>query len=183
MGKLIYSAIASADGYTEDAAGTFDWAAPSEEVHRFVNDLERRVGTMLYGRRMYETMVWWETQGDDTDVGRDYAATWRAADKVVYSRTLERPSSARTHIERNFDVEAVRAMRDSASKDLTIGGPELAAQAIDAGLVDELQMFVVPVLVGAGKEALPVRTFSPLALADERRFSNGTVYLRYRVDR
>jgi dihydrofolate reductase len=173
----------SLDGFIADENGNFDWAEPDEEVHRFVNDLERRVGTMLYGRRMYETMVWWETQGDDTDVGRDYATTWRASDKVVYSRTLERPSSARTQIERNFEVDAVRAMKDSASKDLTIGGPELAAQAIDAGLVDELQMFVVPVLVGAGKEALPVRTFSPLSLAEERRFSNGTVYLRYRVDR
>jgi dihydrofolate reductase len=171
----------SLDGFIADENGKFDWAEPDEEVHRFVNDLERSVGTMLYGRRMYETMVYWETEGEDTDYARDYAAIWRAADKVVFSRTLERVSSARTRIEREFDNDAVRTMKSSSGPDLTVGGAELAAQAIEAGLVDELQIFVAPVLVGAGSPAFPVRTFSELAITEERRFGNGFVFLRYRV--
>jgi dihydrofolate reductase len=183
VGDLLYSTIMSLDGFIADENGNFEWAAPDEEVHRFVNDLERPVGIYLYGRRMYETMVYWETEGEDTDITRDYATIWRAADKVVYSHTLEKAASARTRIERDFDVDAVRGMKQAAATDISIGGPQLAAQAVDAGLVDELQMFVVPVIVGAGKQALPVRTFSPLSLAEERRFGNGTVFLRYRVER
>ena len=183
MAKLISSSIASLDGYTEDADGTFDWAAPDEEVHAFVNDLERPIGTYLYGRRMYETMVFWETaEGEDEpDVFRDYAEIWRAADKVVFSRTLEEPSSARTRIERELDPEAIRRLKATSASDLTIGGPELAGQAMAAGLVDEIQLFVVPVLVGGGKPALPDHVRTDLELLDERRFAGGVVYLRYRV--
>src|SRR4051794_8049907 len=150
MADLIYTAIASLDGYVEDEQGRFDWAQPDEEVHRFVNDLEREVGTHLYGRRMYETMVYWEGPeaiDGQPPVIRDFAEIWRAADKVVYSRTLESPASARTRIERSFDPEAVRRMKDEAKRDLSIGGPELAAEAIGEGLVDELHLFVTPVVV------------------------------------
>ena len=173
----------SLDGYIADENGNFDWAAPDEEMHRFVNELERSVGTFLYGRRMYETMVYWETGGAEPDFARDFAAIWRAADKVVYSRTLERVSSARTRIERDFDVDAVRAMKASAGRDITVGGPELAGQALKAGLVDELQLLIVPVVVGGGKKALPAGVFRRLALVQERRFTNGAVFLRYGVDR
>jgi dihydrofolate reductase len=181
MAKLIYLTIMSLDGFIADEDGNFDWAAPDEEVHRFVNDLYRTVGTDLYGRRMYETMVYWETGGDDSDIERDFAQLWRAKDKVVYSRSLERAASARTRIEREFDPDAVRAMKESAAKDLGIGGPHLAAQAIEAGLVDELQLFVVPVLVGAGNHALP-NLKARLALREEHRFQNGTVFLRYEIE-
>ncbi len=183
MGKLIYSTIASLDGYTEDEDGGFEWAAPDAEVHQFVNDLERPVGTYLYGRRMYETMVYWEGAEAGADeqppVIRDFAAIWRAAEKVVYSRTLEGPSSARTRIERSFDPEAVREMKGRADRDLGIGGPELAAEAIRAGLVDECHLFVTPVIVGGGKRALPSDLRVDLELLDERRFAGGMVYLRY----
>ncbi len=172
----------SLDGFVADENGNFEWAEPDEVVHRFVNDLERSVGTYLFGRRMYETMVYWETQGEDTDYTRDFAAIWRATDKVVFSRTLREASSARTRIEREFDPGAVRAMKESAVKDLAVGGSHLAAQAIEAGLVDELQLFVVPVLVGAGNRALPGLS-ARLALLEERRFGNGTVFVRYRIDR
>jgi dihydrofolate reductase len=183
MAKLIYSAIMSLDGYVADEDGNFDWAEPDEEVHSFVNDLERRVGTYLYGRRMYEVMVAWETMSLDGEppVMHDYAEIWRAADKIVYSRTLETASSARTRIERDFDPEAVRELKASAGRDLTVGGPDLAAQAIKAGLVDEYQVFVTPVVVGGGKRSLPDGIRLKLELMDERRFGNGVVHLHYRI--
>jgi dihydrofolate reductase len=181
MAKLIYSAIASLDGYVADEDGNFDWAAPDEEVHAFVNDLERPVGTYLFGRRMYETMAVWETMAldDEPPVMRDFAEIWRAADKVVYSRTLAEAATARTRLERKFDAGAVREMKEQAAADISVGGPELAAQAIRAGLVDELQLFLVPVIVGVGKHSLPTTTKLHLELRDQRRFSNGTVFLRY----
>jgi dihydrofolate reductase len=177
---LIYSAIASLDGYVEDASGSFDWAAPDEEVHAFVNELERPVGTYLYGRRMYETMLAWETIDDEHPVMRDYAELWRAAEKVVYSRSLATVSSARTRIEREFDPEAVRRLKETAASDLSVGGAGLAAEAIRAGLVDEYHLFLVPIMVGGGKRALPDRARLELELLDERRFGSGVVYLRYR---
>jgi dihydrofolate reductase len=184
MAKLIYSAIASLDGYVEDEAGKFDWAAPDEEVHAFVNDLERPIGTYLYGRRMYETMVFWETAGAATDeppVFYDYAAIWRAAEKVVYSRTLQTPAGERTRIEREFDRDAVLRLKESAEADITVGGAELAGQAIAAGLVDECHLLLCPVVVGGGKRALPDDVRAQLELLDERRFGNGVVSLRYRM--
>jgi dihydrofolate reductase len=181
VARLIYSAIASLDGHTADASGGFAWAAPGPEVHAFVNDLERETGTYLYGRRMYETMAVWETMdvSDEPPVMRDYAAIWRAADKVVYSRTLQKPSTPRTRIEREFDPVAVGEMKATAGRDLSIGGPGLAAHALRAGLVDELQLFLVPVVVGGGTRALPDDLRLDLALEDERRFAGGVVYLRY----
>jgi dihydrofolate reductase len=183
MAKLIYPAIASLDGYVADEAGTFDWAVPDEEVHAFINDLERPVGTYLYGRRLYETMVAWESLplAGQPPVMRDFAEIWRAADKIVYSRTLETVSSARTRLERDFDPEAVRRMKARAGRDLTVGGPDLAAQAFKAGLVDELHLFVAPSVVGGGKQSLPNNLRLNLELLDERRFGNGMVYLRYRT--
>jgi dihydrofolate reductase len=181
MAKLIYSALISLDGYIADEDGNFDWAEPDEEVHRFVNDLERPVGTYLYGRRMYEVMAAWETITDQTPHIRDYAEIWRAADKVVYSRTLETPSSARTRIERDFDPEAVRQMKAAAGSDLGVGGPGLAAHAFRAGLVDECRLFVTPIVVGGGNQAFPDKVRVPLELLDERRFGNGVVYLCYRT--
>jgi dihydrofolate reductase len=184
LAKLVYMAIASLDGYIEDEGGDFGWAAPGDEVHTFVNDLERDVGTYLYGRRMYETMVFWETEpsGDDEpEVMRDFAQIWRAAEKVVYSRSLESASTARTRIERDFDPEAVRELKASASSEVAVGGPELAAHAFRAGLVDECQLFLVPVIVGGGKRALPDGVRLELELLDERRFENGIVFLRYRA--
>ncbi len=184
MAKLIYSAIASLDGYVADEDGNFDWAAPDEEVHTFVNDLERPVGTYLYGRRMYEVMAYWETARALTDqppVVMDFAGIWQAADKVVYSTTLEAVSSARTRIERGFDPEAVRRMKAAAGRDLTVGGPDLAAQALRAGLVDECRLFVAPILVGGGKQSFPDDVRLHLELLDQRRFGNGMAYLRYRT--
>ena len=183
MAKLIYSAIASLDGYVADEDGNFGWAAPDEEVHSFDNDLERPVGTYLYGRRMYEVMAYWETAtvADQPPVAQDFAAIWQAADKIVYSKTLEDVSSARTRIERDFDPDAIRQLKATAERDLTVGGPELAGQAIKAGLVDEYQLFLTPVMVGGGKRALPDDVRAELELLDERRFGNGTVYLRYRT--
>jgi len=184
MAKLIYSAIASLDGFTADANGNFDWAAPDEEVHAFVNDTERPVGTYLYGRRMYETMVYWETAstGDDQPtVARDYARIWQSADKVVYSSTLDAVSSARTRLEREFDPDAVRQLKQAAARDVTVGGPGLAAHALAAGLVDECHLFLNPVVVGGGTRALPAGLHVELELLDERRFGNGVVYLRYGV--
>ena len=183
MGRLIFSAIMSLDGFVADEHGDFTWATPDEEVHRFVNELERPVGTYLFGRRMYETMVYWETGGEEADYTREFARLWRSADKVVYSRTLERAASARTRIERDFDVEGVRRLKASTAKDIAVGGAGLAGQAIAAGLVDELQIFVVGVLVGAGTRALPERVFAHLRLTEERRFGNGMVFLRYRFER
>jgi dihydrofolate reductase len=184
MAKLIYSAITSLDGYVADEDGNFDWAAPDEEVHSFVNDLERPIGTYLYGRRMYEVMVFWETAHtlpDEPPVVQDFAQIWQAADKIVYSTTLEKASSARTRIERAFDPDAVRQMKASARRDITVGGPDLAGQAIKAGLVDELHLFVAPVVVGGGRQSLPNDVRLDLDLVDERRFGNGVVHLHYRT--
>jgi dihydrofolate reductase len=182
MAKLIYSVITSLDGYVADEDGNFDWAEPDEEVHAFVNDLERPAGTYLYGRRMYEVMVYWETAlslADQRPVSRDFAQIWQAADKIVYSKTLEAVSSARTRIERDFDPEAIRQMKASAGRDITVGGPDLAAQAIKAGLVDEYHLFVVPVAVGGGKQSLPDNVRLSLELRGVRRFDRGVVHLHY----
>ncbi len=184
MGKLIYSAIASLDGYIEDENGAFDWAEPDDEVHAFVNDLIRPVGTHLYGRRMYEMMVYWETAHTETGqppVALDFAAIWQAADKVVYSRSLETISSARTRIERDFDPGAVREMKASSRHDLIVGGADLAAQAMTAGLVDEIHLFLAPVVVGGGKRALPNDVRFALDLLDVLRFASGFVHLHHRV--
>jgi len=181
MVKLIYTAIMSLDGYVADEEGNFDWAEPDEEVHTLVNDLERPIGTYLYGRRLYEVMVAWETITDEQPFIKDYAEIWRAADKIVFTRTLETVSSERTRIERSFDPEAVQEMKTAADKDISVGGPTLAAQAIRAGLVDEIGLFLAPVVVGGGTRALPDGVRLPLELLDERRFGNGTVYLRYRT--
>ncbi|GAA1238918.1 dihydrofolate reductase family protein [Oryzihumus leptocrescens] len=184
MARLVYAAIASLDGYVEDERGEFGWAAPDEEVHAFVNDLERPIGTYLYGRRMYETMAYWETAGageDQRAVSRDYTQIWRAADKIVYSRTLQVPSSARTRIERDFDPAAVRALKESSSRDISIGGAELAGAAMAAGLVDECHLFLNPIVVGGGKRALPEGVRVQLELLDEHRFRSGVVHLRYRL--
>ena len=183
MASLIYSAIGSLDGYIADEHGTFDWAAPDEEVHGFVNDLARPVGTYLLGRRMYDVLAYWDDPPaleEQPSVMQEFAEIWRASDKVVYSRTLESARTARTRIEREFDAEAVRQLKAQSERDLAVGGPDLAAQAIEASLVDEYQLFVVPVVVGAGTQALPRGRRIELQLVDERRFGNGTVFLRYR---
>ena len=182
MARLIYSAITSLDGYVADVDGNFDWAVPDEEVHTFINDLERPLGTYLYGRRLYEVMVGWETAhtlADQPPFMQDFAKIWQAADKIVYSKTLETVSSARTRIERDFDPEAVRQTKARAERDILVGGPDLAAQAIEAGLVDEWHLFVAPVVVGGGKQSLPDNVRLQLELLDERRFGNGMVYLYY----
>jgi dihydrofolate reductase len=184
MAKLIYSAVASLDGYVEDDAGSFDWAAPDHEVHSFVNDVERPIATYLYGRRMYETMVFWETVSADADQPeaiRDYAEIWRAAQKIVYSRTLETVFSAKTRIERDFSPDALRWVKNASATDITIGGAELAGQAFVAGLVDECHLFLTPIVVGGGKRALPGNVRADLELLDERRFHSGVVHLHYRV--
>ena len=183
MAKLIYSAITSLDGYVADQDGNFEWAAPDEEVHTFVNDLERPVGTYLYGRRMYEVMVAWETMtlAGQPPVVQDYAAIWRAADKIVYSRTLATVSSARTRIEREFEPEAIREMKAAAGRDISVGGPDLAAQALQAGLVDECHLFLTPVVVGGGNQFLLDDVRLNLELLDERRFGSGVVHLHYRT--
>jgi dihydrofolate reductase len=180
---LIYSAIASLDGYVADEHGNFAWAAPDEEVHAFVNDLERPIGTYLYGRQMYEVLVAWETMdtANEPEVIKDYAGIWRASDKIVYSKTLEGASSARTRIERVFDPDTVRTMKAEADRDLSVGGPALAAQALAAGLVDECHLFLSPVVVGGGKASLPHNIRLELELLDERRFGNGVVHLHYRL--
>lgn len=184
MAKLIYSVISSFDGYVADEHGNFDWAAPDEEVHAFVNDLERSVGTYLYGRRMYDVMRFWETMpiaGDDPAVYRDYARIWQGADKVVYSTTLAAVSTARTRLQRDFDPAAVAALKASAAADLSVGGPHLAAAALAGGLVDECHFFLTPVVVGGGTrflaDGIPLR----LELIDEHRFSSGVVHLHYRT--
>jgi dihydrofolate reductase len=182
MAKLIYSAITSLDGYVADEDGNFDWGQPDEEVHTFVNDLQRPVGTYLYGRRMYEVMAAWETAhtfADQRPFLQEFAAIWQAPDKVVYSRTLETVSSARTRLERDFEPDAVRQMKASAERDLTVGGPDLAARAFRAELVDECQLFLAPIVVGGGTRALPDHVRLKLELLDERRFGSGMVHLRY----
>jgi dihydrofolate reductase len=183
MARLIYSAIMSLDGYIADADGRFEWAAPDEEVFAFVNELARPVGTYLHGRRMYQTMRFWETA--DTDAGQppvalDFGRIWRAADKIVYSSTLQAPDTARTRIERDLDPVQVRKLTEAADRDLAVGGARLAAQVIAAGLVDEYQLFVVPAVVGGGTRALPDQVRLNLTLAQEHRFGSGTVYLCYR---
>jgi dihydrofolate reductase len=182
MARLIYLAIMSLDGYTADADGRFEWAAPDEEVHAFVNELERPVGVYLYGRRMYETMRYWETAhtlAGQSPASLDFARIWQAADKIVYSTTLQSADTARTRVERDFDPDQVRKLKEAASRDLTVGGPHLAAQAIAAGLVDEYQLFVVPAVVGGGTRALPGQVRLNLALAQEHKFGSGIVYLCY----
>ena len=184
MAKLVYSAIASLDGYVADGDGDFGWAVPDEEVHAFINDLQRPIGTHLYGRRMYETMAGWETDptlADQSPLMRDFAAPWQAADKIVYSRTLEAAPTARTRIERNFDPEAVRQMKASAGQDMLIGGPNIAAQAFGAGLVDDCHLFVTPVVMGGDKRFLTSDVRLELELLDEHRLGKGMVYLRYRT--
>lgn len=190
MAKLIYTAITSLDGFIEDEGGGFDWAMPDAEVHAFVNELERSVGTYLFGRRMYETMAVWQTiglePGGTSPDGAapapeelDFAEVWRAADKVVYSRTLAAVSTPRTQLEREFDPEAVQRRKEGASHDLSVSGPDLARHAFAAALVDEVHLFVVPVVVGGGKPGLPRGVRADLALLDERRFDSGIVHLHY----
>jgi dihydrofolate reductase len=184
MAKLIYSTIASLDGYVADETGEFDWAAPDEQVHAFVNDLERPIGTYLYGRRMYEVMSVWQTMDtgpDHSGVMRDFATIWKGAEKVVYSSTLSSASTPRTRIEQTFDPAAVRALKAGAERDISIGGPTLAAHALRAGLVDECQFFLSPIAVGGGTPSLPDGLRMPLELVGERRFDSGVVYLHYRA--
>jgi dihydrofolate reductase len=184
MAKLIYTSITSLDGYIEDEKGQFDWSEPDPEVHAFINDLERPIGTHLYGRRMYETMAVWQTIGDGPEVHpaeADWAELWRSVDKVVYSTTLDAVSTPRTRLERAFDPEAVRRLKDTADRDIGIGGSDLAQHAFRAGLVDEVCLFVGPIVVGGGKPALPPGVRLDLELLDERRFANGVVHLRYRT--
>ena len=183
MAKLIYSAIMSLDGYTADADGNFNWSAPDEEIHAFVNDLEREVGTYLLGRRMYEVMSVWETMDtrDEPPVIQDYARIWQGADKVVYSTTLDTPSTPKTRLERQFVPETVRDLKKHNDRDISIGGPTLAAHALKAGLVDECQLFINPVAVGGGLRFLPDGLKAQLELVDQRRFGNGVAYLRYRA--
>lgn len=184
MAKLIYSMLTSLDGFVADENGAFDWAAPDADVHTFVNDLARPVRTHLYGRRMYEVVAAWESDDilvDQPPLMHDFASIWRSADKIVYSRTLADVSSRRTRIEREFDPEAVRELKEAAEGDITIAGPDLAAQALRADLVDEVHLFLNPIVVGRGKPALPDDVRVPLELLDERRFSSGVVYVRYRT--
>ena len=184
MAKLIYTTITSLDGYIADEDGNFDWSAPDEEVHSFVNDLERPIGTYLYGRRLYEVMRYWETAltvADQPSYMRDYAEVWQAADKVVYSKTLDAVSSARTRIERDFDPETVRNLKAASASDLGVGGADLAGQALSSGLVDEIHLFVNPVVVGGGKRSLPDGVRLNLELVDEHRFGSGVVHLDYRT--
>jgi dihydrofolate reductase len=184
MAKLIFAAIASLDGYVADEDGNFDWAAPDEEVHAFVNDLERSVGTYLYGRRMYDVMAFWETAhtlADESPVFKDFTEIWQAADKIVFSKTLESVSTSKTRLEREFDPAAIRELKASEGRDISVGGPELAAVAIKAGLVDECHLFLTPIIVGGGNPALPNDVRVELELLDERRFGNGVVHLHYRT--
>ncbi len=186
MANLIYSAIASLDGYIEDMEGRFDWAMPDEDVHRFINDLERSAGTYIYGRRMYETMMVWETDpglAAESPLLRDFAETWQAANKIVYSRTLETISTRKTQLERTFDPEVIRQLKAASVDDIVIGGPGLAAHAFRSGLIDEYQLFLTPVIVGGGKSALPDNVRLEFELLEERRFGNGMVFLRYRIRR
>jgi dihydrofolate reductase len=186
MAKLIYSAISSLDGYIADEEGNFDWAVPDEEVHAFINDLARPLGTYLYGRRMYETMVGWETDAtlaERSPLMLDFAQIWQAADKIVYSRTLKAASTTKTRIEREFDPEAVLRMKSSAGRDMVVGGADLAARAFEAGLVDECRLFVAPMVVGGGKRSMPDDVRLKLELMDEHRFGSGMVYLCYRTRR
>lgn len=184
MAKLIYGTIASLDGFIEDANGSFDWAAPDHEVHQYVNELERPNGTYLYGRKTYETMIYWENVpnlDEEPPEVQDFATLWKSADKVVFSHTLQEVSSAKTRIEQNFDVDMVRRMKDEASSDMSIAGPSLASSAFHAGLIDECYFIVNPVAIGSGKPAFPTNLRINLELLDEQRFRNGVVSLRYQV--
>jgi dihydrofolate reductase len=184
MARLIYSTLASLDGYIEDSTGAFQWAAPDEEVFAFINDLDRPLGTYLYGRRRYEIMTYWESETmgpSESEPEHDYARIWQAAEKVVYSRTLSAPTTTRTRLERGFDPEAVRQLKQSSTSDLSIGGADLAGQAMAAGLVDECRLFLAPIAVGGGKPALPLGVRRRLELLDEHRFTSGTVFLRYAI--
>jgi dihydrofolate reductase len=184
VGRLVYAGITSLDGCIADTDGRFDWAVPDEEVHAFINDRERAVGTYLFGRRMYEEMAWWEADDrarDQVPEMRDFAQAWRSIDKVVYSRTLENVSTARTRIERAFEPDAVRWLKTTAERDLSVGGPELAAHALAAGLVDECHVYVTPVVVGGGKHFFPDGVRLALDLVEEHRFGSGVVHLGYRV--
>jgi dihydrofolate reductase len=184
MGKLIYSALASLDGYIEDEEGQFEWAMPSDDVHAFINDLTRPIGTHLYGRRMYEVMLVWETDpslAEESPIMQDFAQLWQKADKVVFSRTLQAVTTSRTRLEREFDPEEIRRMKAQQERDLVIGGPELATAAFRAGLIDEFQLFVAPVSVGGGKRCLPSGLRLQFDLVEQRQFSNGMVYLRYLI--
>jgi dihydrofolate reductase len=184
VAKLSYAALTSLDGFIEDDSGSFDWAMPDAEVHSFVNDLERPIGTHLYGRHMYETMAVWQTYGDGPDVEvaeADFAEVWRNLDKVVYSRTLDSVWTPRTRLERTFDPEAVRRLKETADRDISVSGPGLAFHAFSAGLVDDVHLFVFPVVVGDGKAGLPRGLRLDLELLDERRFGNGVAHLHYRV--
>ena len=184
MAKLIYVSNLSLDGYIEDQHGSFEWTAPDDELFAFITDLVRPVGTYLYGRRLYASMAVWETEpalAAQSELMADFAHVWQAADKVVYSTTLDAVSTAKTRLERTFDPASVRDLKDSATSDLTVGGAHLAAQALEAGLVDECHLFIRPVLVGGGKPALPGNTRADLELLDERQVGNGVVYLRYRI--
>lgn len=184
MSRLQYSVLASLDGYVNDESGGFEWAAPDAEVHAFANDLERSIGTHLYGRRLYEVMSFWETalaEPDVPDVEREYAELWQDADKIVYSSTLTEPTTARTRLERQFDPDKVRRLKDTTDRDLSIGGPELAGAAIRAGLVDDIHVFLTPVIIGGGQHFLPAGERLDLELVTERRFTGQTVYLHYRV--
>lgn len=184
MAKLIYSAITSLDGYVADEDGKFDWSMPDAEVMRFLNEIERPVGTYLYGRGMYEVMAGWETAPSHENRSptlQDFTQLWQAADKVVYSRTLEKVSTSKTRLEREFDPDAVRHMKASADRDMSVGGPELAGQALKAGLVDQCHLYLTPIVVGGGKPSFPDNLHLPLELLEERRFGNGVVYVRYRI--
>jgi dihydrofolate reductase len=184
MAKLIYAANVSLDGYIEDAHGRFEWTAPNDEVFTFITELVRPVGTYLYGRRLYETMAVWETQpalAAQSELMADFANVWQAADKIVYSTTQPAVSTANTRLERRFDAASVRDMKASAASDFIVGGSTLAAHAFNAGLVDECQLFIYPVLVGKGKPAFPTDTPIQLDLLEEHRFANGVVNLHYRI--
>ena len=183
MARLTYTALASLDGYVADADGSFDWAAPDEEVHAVVNDQERSSGTFLLGRRMYDVLVAWETMdtADEPEAIKDFAEIWRGADKIVYSRSLETVSSARTRIDRTFDPDAIGEMKETSARDLSIGGPDLAAHAFRAGLIDEVHLFLSPIVVGGGTRALPDDVRVRLELQDVRRFGNGVAHLHHRT--
>ena len=184
MPRLIYSMLTSLDGYVADENGNFDWAAPDEEVHAVINEMAQSVGTFLLGRRMYDVLVAWETMAvaDEPQVIKDFAAIWRAADKIVYSRTLEQVASARTRIERTFDPAAVGRLKATSARDISIGGPDLAGQALRAGLVDECDLFLMPVTVGGGTRCIPDGVHTALELLEERRFASGVVEVRYRTN-
>jgi dihydrofolate reductase len=184
MGKLIFSGITSLDGYIEDDQGNIDWGMPDEEVSSFINDLQRPIGTYLYGRRIYETMVYWETAhnlANQSPSERAFAEIWQAADKIVYSTSLNTVTSAKTRIERSFDPATILAMKSASETDITVNGPNLAAQALKAGLVDEYQVFVTPVVLGGGKPSLPLDVRFNCELVSERRFQSGVMFLHYRI--